>query len=47
MVDHSSNAKVREQHFIVASNEHILRFDVTMNQLLLMSIMNRFVTQKN
>ena len=33
------NTKIREQHFLVLSYQHILRLDITMNELLVMRIL--------
>ena len=38
-MSHDSNAKIGEQNFIVGSQEHILRLDISMDQFLVMCIL--------
>lgn len=40
-LSHHSNTKVTEQHLVAASQQHILRLDVAMYQLLIVGILQR------
>ena len=35
----SGQAKIREQHFLLASHEHVLRLDIAVDELLLVGIL--------